>query len=237
MKITAWGRALACVALLGVVGLPKTAAATAKVHPVQLASDTDSSACLNCHSDITKGKYVHTAVTLGCTVCHSIQNQGNVTQVALVSPPDQLCFTCHTKSSDAVQHRPYSEGDCTVCHSPHSSNFPAHTLAGHEDICMGCHVKGLPKVNQTKKTVVVPWGVSITLKQMPRWYYIGLNKQHTANHPVMGHPVTGPNTLLGKSAPEITCLSCHQAHTSTQANLRPAKFANQTDLCLSCHTL
>ncbi len=237
MNVTSWEPLIACIALLAIAGWPGRAAATApKVHPVQLASDTSSSTCLNCHSDLTKRKYVHTAVGMGCAVCHSIQNNGNVTQVTMVSPPDQLCFTCHTKSSDPVQHQPYSEGACLVCHSPHASDFPDQTLASHQEICMGCHVYGLPKVNRKKKTVTVPWGATMTWKQVPRLYYIGLNKARTANHPVEGHPVTGPNTLLGKSAPEITCLSCHQAHTSTQPNLRPAKFGNQTDLCVSCHT-
>ena len=210
--------------------------ASTSTHPVPLAANTDSSTCLECHADVKQGKYVHEALDMGCLTCHAIKQEGNETTVSLVSPANQLCFTCHTKSSDAVQHLPYSEGDCTVCHSPHSSNFPAHTLVAHQELCMGCHVSGLPKVNRKKKTVTVPWGVTLTFRQMKGWYYIGLNKEHTANHPVMGHPITGPNTLLGNSAPAITCTSCHCPHTSTHANLRPPQFPNQTALCVSCHT-
>ena len=208
---------------------------TVKMHPVHLDPDTKSSTCLECHSSLKDGKYVHTAMQMGCATCHSIQEEKNGTSVALVSPVDQLCFTCHQKSSDPVLHQPYAERACTVCHSPHSSNFPAHTLVAHQDLCMGCHVRGLAKVNEKTKMVTVPWGVSLTFRQMKGWYYIGLNPEHTANHPVMGHPVTGPNTLL-KSTPDITCLSCHKAHASTHSNLRPPQFANQTDLCVSCHT-
>ena len=100
---------------------------------------------------------------------------------------------------------------------------------------MGCHVRGLPKVNAKNKTVSVPWGVTLTFQQMKGWIYLNLNQAHTANHPVMGHPVTGPNSLLGKSAPDITCLSCHRAHTSTQPNLRPPQCHDQMALCVSCH--
>ncbi len=210
--------------------------AVSKVHPVPLAANTDPATCLECHADLKQGKYVHAAMEMGCPTCHAVKQEGNNTSVTLIAPENQLCFTCHTKSSDPVQHLPYSEGACTVCHSPHSSNFPGHTLVARQELCMGCHVYGLPKVNRKKKTVTVPWGATLTFQQLKGWYYVGLNKAHTANHPVYGHPVTGPNTLLGKSAPDITCLSCHQTHASTQSSLRPPQFPNQTALCVSCHT-
>ena len=174
-------------------------------------------------------------MSMGCTTCHSIQTTGATTSVGLILPPGQLCFMCHPQSSEPVAHQPYAEGACTVCHSPHASNFPAHTLVDHKTLCMGCHVRGMPKVNTKKKTVTVPWGVSLTFKQMNRWYYLGLDPTHTQNHPVMGHPVTGPNSLL-PSSPEIGCLSCHQPHTSTSPYLWPPKYKTQTDLCVSCHT-
>lgn len=225
------------IAVLLASALPSIASSTtSKMHPIHLDPDTKSSACLDCHANLKEGKYVHAAMEMGCTTCHSIQERKNETSVTLVSPSDQLCFMCHQKSSDPVLHSPYAEGACTVCHSPHSSNFPAHTLAAHQDLCMGCHVRGFAKVNEKKKTVTVPWGATLTFHEFKGWYYIGLNPAHTANHPVMGHPVTGPNTLLAKSAPDISCLSCHKAHASTRTNLRPPQFANQTDLCLSCHT-
>lgn len=225
--------------IVGLLLASLTAAAAssevAKMHPVHLDPDTKSSTCLECHAGIKEGKYVHSAMEMGCNACHAIQEVKNGTSVGLLAPVEQLCFTCHQKSSDAVQHLPYAEGACTACHSPHASDFRAHTLAAHQDLCMGCHVRGLAKVNPKKKTVTVPWGVTLTFHQLKGWYYIGLNAAHTANHPVMGHPVTGPNSLL-KSAPDITCLSCHEAHASTQPNLRPPQYANQTALCVSCHS-
>lgn len=210
------------------------AASSPTLHPVPLAANAESSTCLECHADLKQGKYVHSALEMGCTACHAINNSKEGTEVTLVQPADVLCFMCHTKSEDKVQHQPYAEGLCTVCHSPHSSNFPAHTWAAHQEICMGCHVQGMPKVNQATKTVSVPWGRSLTFKQMDSWHYLGLNAAHTKNHPVEGHPVTGPNTLLPGS-PEITCLSCHKAHTSKVAYLIPPQYPQQTQLCVSCH--
>jgi predicted CXXCH cytochrome family protein len=210
--------------------ISSTAPAT---HPVALAPDTDASTCLGCHSNIQEGKYVHSAMQMGCLSCHVIQQQGGTTVVALNAPADQLCFSCHTKSTDSVQHMPYRTGGCTVCHSPHASNFPAHTLVAHQDLCLGCHAQGLPKVS--KNTITTPWGARFTSAQFKRVFYLGLNKAHTANHPVEGHPVTGPNSLVAK-APGLSCLSCHTAHTSTEAHLRPPQFKTPLSLCLSCHT-
>lgn len=208
---------------------------TPVLHPVPLAANADTKTCMECHSSLKEEKYVHSALEMGCTACHEVKNVKGGTEVNLLQPKDVLCFMCHTKSSDPVQHQPYAEGACVVCHSPHSSNFPAHTWAAHQDICMGCHVMGMPKVDRANKTVTVPWGQSLTFKQMGSWYYLGLDSTHTKNHPVKGHPVSGPNPLV-PGAPAMTCLSCHRAHTSTVANLIPPKYPQQTQLCVSCHT-
>jgi predicted CXXCH cytochrome family protein len=103
-------------------------------------------------------------------------------------------------------------GLCVACHSPHASDFPAHTWASAQDICMGCHTRQL-KVDESKQTVTAPWGQTLTFAQMKGC----LNATETLNHPVEGHPVSGPNTSP-KLAP-VTCLSCHRPHASNYANL------------------
>ena len=96
-------------------------------HPVLLPANVDPSKCLECHKDKATGKYVHTAVSMGCTVCHTVANVKGSTYISLSSPTDQLCVTCHKLSADPVQHPPYNEGNCGFCHSPHASNFPNRT--------------------------------------------------------------------------------------------------------------
>lgn len=204
-------------------------------HPVALGKNPNASVCLECHADKTKGKYVHSAIPMGCTTCHEVTSAKGVTLISLVSPADELCFTCHQKSSDKHLHAPYAQGDCIVCHSPHSSNWPDHLLASPQNICMGCHVRERLKVHYQRRTATVPWGVTLTFEQLKGWQYLRLNKTLTANHPVEGHPVTGPNTVLGKGASQIACLSCHQPHHSRHANLLPPKFATTEALCESCH--
>jgi predicted CXXCH cytochrome family protein len=211
-------------------------------HPVPLKADTASEKCSGCHSEIGKGKYVHSAMTMGCTTCHQVENKAGGTQVNLVSPVTQLCLTCHPLSQDKVQHGPYREGDCVVCHSPHASDFPAHTRASTQDTCLGCHAQSRVKVDAKAKTVTVPWGVTLTFKQVQGCASLPLNAALTAGHPVGGHPVSGPNTALGANAPAITCLSCHKPHASNFAHLLPKTppdpdmpLCKSCSLCVDCH--
>jgi predicted CXXCH cytochrome family protein len=92
------------------------------------------------------------------------------------------------------------------------------------------------KVNRKGRTLTLPWGTTIPFKEMDAWYYLNLDRTHRFNHPVEGHPVSGPETASVSSAQPITCLSCHDAHHSTVANLIPPKYKNTTGLCLHCHT-
>jgi predicted CXXCH cytochrome family protein len=142
-----------------------------------------------------------------------VASANGATLISLVSAADELCFTCHAKSKDAHLHAPYAQGDCTVCHSPHSSNWPDHLLASPQNICMGCHVRGRLKINRQTRTATVPWGVTLTFDQLKGWQYLRLNKALTANHPIEGHPVAGPNTALGEGAPVIFQEVVHSIRT------------------------
>ncbi len=211
---------------------PPAAQATLPEHPVALAANTPAAACLKCHSGVQQGKYVHSAMSMGCTTCHSIETKDGVTHVTLVSQANQLCETCHKLSTDKVLHGPYREGLCVTCHSPHSSNFPAHLWASEQDTCLGCHAEARLKVDQKTKTVTTPWGKTLTLEEMKGWQYLNLNRTLTANHPVEGHPVTGPNR--NSNLPPVSCLSCHKAHASPYKNLLTAGAPKDMRLCATC---
>jgi predicted CXXCH cytochrome family protein len=220
-----------------VLALLSPSRADLRQHPVALPANVDPSKCLQCHNDKATGKYVHSAISMGCTVCHTVANVKGATYISLSSPSNQLCLTCHTLSTDSIQHPPYKEGDCIFCHSPHASDFPAHLYASPQDVCMACHVRGLMKVNRKAHTLTLSWGTTIPFKEMDSWFYLNLDKTHKLNHPVEGHPVSGPNTALGKDAPPITCLTCHEPHHSIVSNLILPKYKNTTSLCESCHRL
>jgi len=240
-----WGGLVLCLVSMGLnaaAAPQRNVWSSGGTHPVQLKADAPDSKCTECHTEVASGKYVHTAVTMGCSSCHQIQNKGNVTHVNLVSPVTQLCLTCHSLSKDKVLHPPYKKGECIVCHSPHSSDFPNNLWASSQGTCLGCHARSRLKVDAKAKTVTVPWGITLTFAQVQGLQYLGLNETLSANHPVQGHPVSGPNTALGGNAPPITCLSCHRAHASNFAHLLPKTppdpsmpLCKSCSLCVDCH--
>ena len=67
----------------------------AKQHPVPLEVKTDAAKCLECHEDKSKGAHVHTAVAMGCTSCHEVRRNKEITRVKL-----------NTTTSVSVPHLP-----------------------------------------------------------------------------------------------------------------------------------
>jgi predicted CXXCH cytochrome family protein len=92
--------------------------ASAGEHPGILHKDDK---CSSCHPDKTRGKSVHSAMALSCTICHLADTQGDMTKLNLTMPKDQICFACHEKSMELQQHSPVVKGPCVDCHDAHSS--------------------------------------------------------------------------------------------------------------------
>ena len=74
-------------------------------HPVPLDKNVDSAKCLECHEDKSKGKNVHSAIAMGCTTCHEVRVNKDVTRVKLTTTTvSSLCFTCHAdKNPDQIK--------------------------------------------------------------------------------------------------------------------------------------
>src|SRR5208337_1460828 len=83
-------------------------------HPLIEQKDIKSETCLKCHPEKKQGKFVHSAVAMGCE-------------------------NCHEASKDPVQHGPYKNGQCLICHDPHCSEFKAQTRAVVNSLCLACH--------------------------------------------------------------------------------------------------
>ncbi len=99
----------------------------AAIHPVPLDKNTDSAKCIECHEDKAKGKFVHSAIAMGCTSCHEIRVNKDVTRVKLITAsPSAVCLTCHTDKNAAdlkgTVHPP-AVRDCIKCHNPHQSDY------------------------------------------------------------------------------------------------------------------
>lgn len=201
-------------------------------HPVPLEKDAD---CATCHEDKTKAPHVHSAIAMGCTTCHAVTTEGDKTNVELVQPKNQLCATCHEISADKVKHGPYWQGNCTFCHDPHTSEKPNQLRADTNTLCLSCHY-GLAdqKVDKEAKTITFAFGRTVSFDQVKATPQLGLDESGQSGHPMLSHPFSGKNKY-GKPGEEMSCLSCHQPHSSETAKLMPAGVKRDVDICSRCH--
>ena len=141
-------RVLTCF-LAGVLLVSRAAAAK---HPVPLDPKADTSTCLACHEDKSKGKSVHSAMAMGCTSCHEIRVNKDVTHVKLITTTTySLCLTCHADKNAAElkgKVHPPAVRDCVKCHDPHSSDNKNQLLKAtsgdaKENLCLSCHTTGV----------------------------------------------------------------------------------------------
>lgn len=138
-----------------------------------LLTEGGSPLCLRCHKEREeefKRKYVHEPVKKSCTICHD--QHGSETEAHLRTPIDkdgkyikyehpltESCLLCHRKldpevaqqiEHSKVSHKPVAEGKCTVCHTPHSTNFKKQLNTSMQDACFKCH-KPLEKLIHESK--------------------------------------------------------------------------------------
>jgi predicted CXXCH cytochrome family protein len=198
----------------------------ADIHPVPLEKNTDSAKCLECHADKAKGKNVHTAISTGCTSCHEIRVNKDVTRVKLITTtPYALCFTCHADKNPAdikgQVHKPAAR-ECLKCHDPHESDNKYQLLKPttgdqKENLCLSCHNTGLNVPAKGSRHAALDMGCEtchVTHKTGPG------DKQEFEFH-------------LTKPAPQL-CIDCHDPK---DADLQKA-HQNQpfgTADCLQCH--
>jgi len=207
---------------LMLAGLVSTCVCYAASHPTRV---DENSNCLECHADHAKGDYVHPAIKLGCTSCHSIDNREDATYVALKPAKGVVCFGCHEPESYVYPHLVYASGMCLRCHDPHASANPRMLRAKVNDLCLSCHLR--------------------TPGSVPSHYLptIELTANNSIGHPYERHPVSGSRDPLNGG--EMSCVSCHMAHGSRQPHLLkaaaeiPEDALNQNtetkDMCRECH--
>jgi|SRR5579859_4623445 len=93
--------------------------ASALEHPGIIPKDAN---CASCHVNKTKGKSVHSAMVLSCTVCHLARTEGDMTTLNLAWPKEKICSACHQEAVEIQQHSPGVKGQCVDCHDTHSSS-------------------------------------------------------------------------------------------------------------------
>ena len=88
-------------------------------HPGIIPKDAN---CSTCHANKTKGKSVHSAMQLSCTVCHLVRTEGDMTTLNLAWPKEKICSACHEGSVQLQRHSQVVKGQCVDCHDTHSSS-------------------------------------------------------------------------------------------------------------------
>jgi predicted CXXCH cytochrome family protein len=226
---------------------------SAAKHPVPLDPKADTSTCLACHEDKTKGKAVHSAMAMGCTACHEIRNTKEATYVKLITTtPYALCFTCHADKNAAdikgTVHPP-AVRDCLKCHDPHSSDNKFQLLKAtsgdeKENLCLSCHKTGMDVPEKGSRHAALDMGCE-TCHLTHKTGEIG--KAEFDFHLTSASPALCLNCHDAKSADlqkahqnqpfdKADCLTCHDPHQSAAPKLM-AKFMHppfadkQCDVC------
>jgi len=200
--------------------------AFAGIHPVPLDKNTPPEKCAECHADKAKGKFTHSAIAMGCTSCHEIRVNKDVTRIKLTTTtPQALCLTCHADKNAADlkgKVHPPAVRDCTKCHDPHTSDNKYQLLkptSGDQsaNLCLQCHTQG----------VNVPAGGSRHAA-----LDMGCDTCHVT-HKVGERGKEEFDYHLTKASPAL-CLDCHDAKDAALIKAHQGQpFA--TSNCVQCH--
>jgi predicted CXXCH cytochrome family protein len=239
---------------LGLILLASAGFTFAATHPVPLDKNTDTAKCVECHTDKAKGKFVHSAIQAGCTSCHEIRVNKDVTRVKLItSTPQALCLTCHADKNAADlkgKVHPPAVRDCIKCHDPHQSDNKFQLLKPtsgekNENLCLTCHTQGTNVPQGGSRHAALDMGCDtchVTHK-------VGeAGKQEFDFHLTKSAPAlcldchdAKDDKLIkahnGQPFATATCTQCHDPHQSAQPKLM-ARFTHMpfaSGSCDSCH--
>jgi predicted CXXCH cytochrome family protein len=198
-------------------------------HPFIEPKDIKSQTCLTCHPEKKEGKFVHSAVGMGCENCHHATSEKYRTKITLVATGGDLCAKCHETRKDPVLHGPYKNGQCLTCHDPHSSEFKAQTRTAGNSLCLECHAPN----RVTAETVTLFSLQKISKVDFGAIPKIQLDPTLRFGHPWATHPVAEVADPL-HGGEKMSCLSCHAPHASTLQNLLVSAKGGG-DVCDACH--
>jgi len=201
--------------------------ASAAVHPVPLDPKTDSAKCIECHEEKSKGKFVHSAIAMGCLSCHQVRTNRDITHVTLKTVvPYKVCLSCHDDKDATKIHghvHPPAVRDCLTCHDPHTSDNKNQLLKAtsgdkKDNLCLSCH----------------DIGTKVLGKDGSR--HAALDMGCETCHITHKTGETGKAEFdfhLTKAAPAL-CLDCHDAKSADLQKAHQNQPFDKAD-CLTCH--
>ena len=198
-------------------------------HPFIEPRDIKPETCLTCHPEKKEGKFIHTAVGMGCGNCHQITSGRTKTTISLFATGGDLCAKCHEAKKDPVLHGPYKSGQCLICHDPHSSEFKAQARSAGNSLCLECHAPK-PAIADTVSLFSFQKMSQADFEAIPK---IELDPTLGFGHPCATHPVAEVADPL-HGGEKMSCLSCHAPHASRLPNLLVLAKGGG-DICDACH--
>jgi predicted CXXCH cytochrome family protein len=197
--------------------------------------------CVTCHEEAGKaanGTGGHGPAATGeCGTCH--RPHGSDRPSLLSAPEAELCTTCHDEVAGQLKlasvHKPAASA-CTLCHNPHGGGNPAKTRETINSLCLACHALTAGASSGAGRPTAlfgrpVPEALASLLLPQTR---VALDSLRRRNHPIIGHPVSGPKDPQDASRP-FTCVSCHGPHGTKAPKLKRFSGEDVGGFCVKCH--
>ena len=222
-----------------------TCHAPAKDGKVVLTQSDSKAVCVTCHAEqaekIEKAKVQHPGAQGDCVACHN--PHAGKSPGFLQPDPVSVCLTCHSEQADQFKkahlHQPVFQQGCATCHDAHGGPNDHLLRAKGNALCLECH--GPDTQPQRMESVHMLTIFNGTVKLSEDYYSINkvptLPLRYGFGHPVAGHPVgdvMDPKDVTKIKTP-LSCMTCHQPHSSAQADLLVKDQTNNMAFCDTCH--
>jgi len=223
-----------------------TCHAPAKDGKVVLTQSDTKALCVTCHSEqakkIAKAKVQHPGAQGECIACHN--PHAGRTPGFLQPDPVNACLACHSEQAEQFKkahlHQPAFGQSCAICHEPHGSDN-VHLLRAKDTntLCLECHGNETQPQKLEAEHLITIFNGQVKLPED----YFEKNKarvlplKYGRGHPVTGHPVSDLFDAAnpGKVKTQLSCVTCHQPHSSAQAMLLVKDQPNNMAFCDTCH--
>ena len=214
----------------------------AKDGKVVLAAASAKDLCVTCHDDkvkqISDAKVQHPGAAGECTDCHD--PHAGKTPGFVKPDPVNACLTCHADQAEQHKkkniHQPVFEQGCATCHEPHGGENQ-HLLRAKDTntACLECHGPDRSPAKIEAEHLITIYEGKVKLPEAYLRKAPVLPLQYGAGHPVDSHPITGPVDAKDPAKGQISCLTCHQPHSSDQPGLLAKDQKPGMDFCKTCH--
>ena len=152
----------------------------------------------------------------------------------------ELCFSCHEEERTAFNkqhvHSPVRDGDCTVCHNPHTAKYEFMLSESMPELCYSCHTDEAESFNQASNVhTAVKQGKCAGCHDPHASDNEHLQKKTDAELCYSCHEQEAQDFRAGEIHSPVEageCFVCHEPHAS---GFHMQLVDAPRELCLTCH--